>query len=425
MPSSKISRRSGLSAVGLSSIIAAVSGYLVLLVSSHTLTTAENANFLAFWGVLLGLFGALTGLMAEATRAVKSRSMIPAHEKSYGAPVVAVSLLIGGVLAVIVSATSPFWMPVLVPDAVPLLWIAIGLAVLLYAGHVGLAGATSGMEAWGTYSALSATEAVVRLLATAGAAYAIGSLAGLEFGVLTGTLVWLFFAAFSKRGREAIHARADVGIKRYVVRCLFAIATAAASAILITGFPAVIKLVADPSDFAKAAPLLLAISLTRAPIMIPLQAFQGVAMTALIQSSHPAHRVLAKPFLAVVSLGIVGGVLASIIGPYIMSIFGADYAIDGILLGALTLDAAFLAVLTLTGTAAMALGRHGLYLFGWLVATAASVAILLLQLPLETSVILSLSVGPILGAAVHMTGIALIRAKESPNLSALESDRKL
>lgn len=399
----------------MSSIAAAASGYMVLIVAAHSLAQAENADFLAFWGVLLGLFGVLTGLMTEATRAVKTRSMSHPVHNDTGAPVILVSVLIGAAAAILVTATSPWWLPVLIPNASPLLWLGIALSILLYAGHVGLAGVTSGLERWGIYSVLSATEALVRLAAIAGAALLAGGLAGIEFGALAGTVVWLFFAAFSGGGRAALRARADVGTWAYLVRCGFAMATAAASAVLITGFPAVIKIIANPVDFALAAPLLLAVSLTRAPIMIPLQAFQGVAMTALIHSPKPAHRVLAKPFLAIAGLGIIGGVLAAVIGPYVMLIFGPGYALDGWLLGALTLAAAFLAMLTLTGTAAMALGRHGLYLSGWLVATGASVLLLLLPMPLAQTVVVSLSVGPILGALVHATGVLAAGAKTIPS----------
>ncbi|MDO5751458.1 hypothetical protein [Arthrobacter sp.] len=322
-----------------------------------------------------------------------------------GAPVLPVSLLIGAAAALFLALSSPVWMPALIPGAPPLLWLGIALSVLLYSGHIGLAGATAGLERWGTYSSLAATEAIVRLLVMALAAFLGGSLFGLEFGALSGTLVWFYFAAFTSGGRNALRARADVGVLAYVVRCGLAMATAASTAVLITGFPAVIKVAATPADFAVAAPLLLAVSLTRAPIMIPLQAFQGVVMTSLIHSQRPAVQVLVKPFAAILALGMVGGILAAVVGPYIMLIFGPDYSVDGWLLGALTFAAAFLAILTLTGTAAMARGLHRLYLSGWVVATAASVAILFIPGPLDQTVVVSLFVGPIIGAVVHAVGV--------------------
>lgn len=409
-----------LSSVGLSSIVAAACGYVVLIVASRFLSPSENANFLAFWGVLLGLFGVLTGLSAEATRAVKSRSM-EIHDGK-GAPVLPVSLGIGAVAALLLAATSPIWMPSLIPDAPALLWLGIAMAILLYSGHIALAGASAGLERWGTYSSLAATEAILRLLVMAIAAFLGGSLVGLEFGALSGTLVWLYFAFVTNNGRAALRARADVGPRAYVIRCLLAMATAAATAVLVTGLPAVIKIAADPTDFAMAAPLLLAISLTRAPIMIPLQAFQGVVMTSLIHSRLPAHRVLAKPFAAILALGIVGAILAAVMGPYIMLIFGPDYSVDGWLLGALTLAAAFLAVLTLTGTAAMAQGRHGLYLAGWVAATIVTVAILFVPAPLTQNVVTSLFAGPILGVLIHVVG--LFRRRNSvaqPSLPSKDS----
>lgn len=424
MPPSTPRKKRTFSSVGLSSLVAAACGYLVLIVASRSLSPAENANFLAFWGVLLGLFGVLTGLMTEATRAVKSQRMVRIAEPRTGAPVLAVSLLIGAGVAVLVATSSAFWMPALIPNAPPLLWLGIGLAVLLYSGHIGLAGATAGLERWGTYSGLAAAEAIFRLVLMACAAVLGGSLAGLEFAALSGTLIWLYFAAFSQGGRAGLRARADVGTFPYMVRCALAMATAAATAVLVTGLPAVIKIAADPTDFAAAAPLLLAISLTRAPIMIPLQAFQGVVMTALIHSELPAHRVLAKPFAAIVGLGLVGAVAAALVGPYIMLIFGPGYAVNGWLLGALTLAAAFLAVLTLTGTAAMALGRHRLYLAGWVVATAVSVSILFLPGTLNHLVVVSLFSGPVAGALVHAAGVLIGVQKLAP-LHSIAKDSNL
>lgn len=424
MPPHTTPKNRTLSSVALSSLVAAACGYLVLIVASRSLAPAENANFLAFWGVLLGLFGVLTGLMTEATRAVKSGQMGSTTEPRAGAPVLPVSLLIGVGVAVVAATSSAVWMPVLIPNAPPLLWLGIGLAVLLYSGHIGLAGATAGLEHWGTYSALAAAEAIFRLLLMACAAVLGGSLAGLEFAALSGTLVWLYFAAFSQGGRAGLRARADVGVFSYLVRCGLAMATAAATAVLVTGLPAVIKISADPADFAAAAPLLLAISLTRAPIMIPLQAFQGVVMTALIHSELPAHRVMAKPFAAIVGLGLVGAVAAALVGPYIMLIFGPEYTVNGWLLGALTLTAAFLAILTLTGTAAMALGRHRLYLAGWVAATAVSVSILFLPGTLDQLVVVSLFAGPVVGAMVHAAGVLVGKQKPVP-LHSIAKDSNL
>lgn len=401
-------RRSNIPWVGASSILAAASGYAIFLVSARVLPVDQNADFLAFWGVLFGLFGVLTGLMHEATRAAKAASLAPAKLQS-GAPIILSSVLIGGVVAVVLALGSPWWIPAFVPESGPILGVGLVLATVLYAGHVGLAGTLGGREHWGGYSALTAAEALLRFSVVAAAAILGFGLGGLEVAALTGTLVWLVFAFLTPMGRSALRQRADVGMRGYFKRCGYSMASAASSAILITGFPALIKIMSEDAEFAAAAPLLLAVSLTRAPILIPLQAFQGVVMTKLMSADQPAHRVLGKPIALVLAVGVTGGLLATWLGPMILLIFGPGYTLDGVWIGLLTLDAALLAVLTLTGTAALAASRHRIYLAGWFTATAVSVALLALPGPIDLMVVCSLAAGPLAGSAVHLWGLRAVR----------------
>lgn len=404
--------RGNISFVALSSVLAAGSGYAIFLVSARVLPVDQNADFLAFWGVLFGLFGVLTGLMHEATRAAKAASSA-LTKSGPGAPIVLSSVLIGAVVALALALGSPWWIPPLVPTSGPLLWLGLVLATVLYAGHVGLAGTLGGRQHWGNYSALAAGESLVRLGVVAAAAMLGLGLGGLELAALSGTLVWLVFVFLTPTGRSALHQRADVGMRGYFKRCGYSMATAASSAVLITGFPALIKLMSDDLQFANAAPLLLAVSLTRAPILIPLQAFQGVVMTKLMESDQPTHRVLGRPVALVLAVGAAGGLLAAWVGPTIMLIFGPDYSLDGMWIGLLTFDAALLAVLTLTGTAALAAARHRIYLAGWFTATVVSVALLAVPGRLDLMVVCSLAAGPLAGSAVHLWGLRAARPARS------------
>ena len=96
-----------------------------------------------------------------------------------------------------------------------------------------------------------------------------------------------------------------------------------------------------------------------------------------------------------------------------MLIFGSGYALPGIWIALLTADAGLLAVLTMTGTTALALSRHGIYLSGWAVASVVSCLGLFLPMPLESTVVLSLAIGPLCGIAVHTLGI--VRAVRRSN----------
>jgi O-antigen/teichoic acid export membrane protein len=42
--------------VGLASVLAAMSGYLILVIAARTLGPARNADFLVYWALLFGLF---------------------------------------------------------------------------------------------------------------------------------------------------------------------------------------------------------------------------------------------------------------------------------------------------------------------------------------------------------------------------------
>ena len=94
-------------------------------------------------------------------------------------------------------------------------------------------------------------------------------------------------------------------------------------------------------------------------------------------------------------------------GPWLLrSGFGAEYLADGALLAWLTAAAIAIALLTLTGAAAVAAALHRAYSLGWVSATVASTLLLLLPLDLETRTVIALLCGPLVGIAVHLGALA-------------------
>jgi hypothetical protein len=65
-----------------------------------------------------------------------------------------------------------------------------------------------------------------------------------------------------------------------------------------------------------------------------------------------------------------------------------------------------MALLTLTGAAAVAAALHRAYAAGWISATVASMLLLLLPLGLETRTVIALLCGPMVGIAVHLGALA-------------------
>ncbi|KQR16689.1 hypothetical protein [Cellulomonas sp. Leaf334] len=394
--------RGSATGVGVASIIAAASGYGVILIAAWSLEPARNADFLAFWSLLFFSFGMLAGIQNETTRAVRS-AYDGLAGRAPGAPVLPLALAIGAGLGLLLAVTSPWWAGPVLGEHEPVLIGVLALAVVAFAGQVAVAGALGGAGRWSVFAVLVGSEATVRLALVAAAAVAGAAIAGLEVAAAAAAGTWLLVLAASPAARRATGARADVTTGPFLRRAGAAIVAAASSAALVVGFPVLLRLTSTPAEYALSAPLLIAVSLTRAPLMIPLGAYQGVAITHFLTHRDRGVAALRPVALAVLGAGVLGALLAWLVGPWLMTtLIRSDYRVDGVVLAGLTFAAALLALLTLTGAAVLAVDRHAAYTGGWIAATATSVVVLLLPLPVELRAVLSLGVGPVVGVAVHL-----------------------
>lgn len=390
--------------VGAASLFSAASGFLVLFIAARALPPADNAEFLAFWAGLFAVIGILGGLTAETTRAVGARAGDgPAPDgTARGARVITASLIVGGALAALVLVVGLPLADRIFSTRGTAIVILLASAALVYSIHSAVAGSLQGRSLWGPFASLLTTEALIRLAAVGAAAATAGGLFGVEAACLAALLAWVGILAASKASRAAAMSRADVPLGRFLRQTGQALLSAGASAALLVSFPLLVKITTSPQDYDLAAPLLLAISLTRAPIMLPLQAFQGVAIAAVVRARGEGLRVLRKPVAVVTALGVAGSGLAAVAGPPIMLFFGPAYRVEGWVMAALTLASSAIALLTLTGTGLLALGRHRANAAGWVVATAAAVSCLLLPFSTEVRCVLALLAGPVPGIAVHL-----------------------
>ena len=398
------------SGIVISSIIAAASAFLSQVISARTLSVDDNQEFLLDWSLLFGVIGIVAGMQNETTRAVTAaRSgqsrLAPGR---LGPRVLSGGLFWAGLIAIGILASSVLWAPRLGPSTSPVIVIIAACAVVLYGCHATLAGALAGHREWGLFAWLMGGEAASRLfLAVLAGVFLAGSLLSMELAATASVLVWALFVLVSTPSRTAIGARADVPMRRLLSNCGLAIASSAASAALITGFPALLKLVSGHQDAAVMASLILAISLTRSPIMIPLQAFQGVAIAAFTESGASSPKALIKPMLLLLAIGAGGALLAWALGPWLMRLlFGDAYQLAGIVFAGLTIAAVSLAWLTLTGTAAIAASAHRSYTTGWVFAALVTLGLLFLPLGIEMRAVVALFFGPLSGAAIHLNAIA-------------------
>lgn len=403
----------GATGVGAASLVAAASGYAVLVIAANVLDKAENADFLSFWGLLFFLFGALGGLQSEVTRSVHvaRTAHLPTRVATGttapevapgGALVLPLGLFVGGAMAAIIAVTSPIWAHAVLGSHPQVPVTLIALAVVAFAGHCTVAGTLAGRGQWTVYSQLVGAEALVRLLLAIAVGVAGAGPLGLRAASATAAATWLLLTAVP-RVRSVRQQRADATSRTFLTASGQAMVGAASSAGLVVGFPVLLRISTPADAFALAAPLLLAVQLTRAPLLIPLNAYQGVAITHFLAHRDRGARPLIRLAAVIGAVGLVGAGAAALVGPWLMELLlGSGYRVGPVILGTLTLTAALLALLTLTGAATLALDGHRVYAIGWLAATVCSAAALLLPGSLEARVLTSLALGPLVGIAVHV-----------------------
>lgn len=425
-PSGTVTRYQSLALLG-SSLLAAVSTLVVTMIAQRALTGSELTEFLLFWAALFTVTGIITGIQPEVTRAVGTArtQTVSAEESSLqgaGARVVTVAAILGAIAGVLVLVSSPLWAGQQIPHSAAVGVTAMAVGVFLYALQATMSGVTAGEDRWYLFAAVGGLESAGRLILMLAAALMIPSLAGLEVATVIPMGLWLILAFVTVSGRRLWVARADVPARRLTTNILWSFLSSAAAAVLMMGFPNVLK----ASGAAEREPvvlgtLILAISITRSPIMIPLQAFQGVAVSAFLKQRHRPVAAFIKPAAAVVAVGAVGALAAYLVGPLLFRLIyppaaGAEFAYEaaasGITLGALVFASALLALMTLSGNMALAVNQHRIYLAGWVVAAAVTLSLaFLLPAPLVPRAIVALAVGPVCGFVVHMVGVSVIAPK--------------
>ena len=97
------------------------------------------------------------------------------------------------------------------------------------------------------------------------------------------------------------------------------IAAAGASAILVMGFPVLLK--ATSGDLgATGGVVILAVTLTRAPLLVPLTAMQGNLIAHFVDQRAERLRALVAPAAVVAVLGAVGVAAAGMFGPWLLRV---------------------------------------------------------------------------------------------------------
>lgn len=390
--------------VTVATVVAAVSGYLVLLLAARHLGAGGYAVFAVFWAAYGLVTGAQNGQLQETTRAVRAASE---SDVAQGRPL-RVNIGIGVGLAALVAATAPLWSSRVFDEQRGLSVMLLALGVASFAVYAHLCGALSGAVRWTPFAVLLSVDALIRL---GGAVLAVAAGWGVSaFLVVTviGSVSWCLVLLGSSAARRAVGLPGDVDTRRLTANTLTAMAAALASAVVVMGFPVLINLTSRTADDQQVVgAVILAVTLTRAPLLVPLNSFQGFLISRFVTARPRVATSLAAPLAVVAVIGAVGAVAAWAIGSWLLThVFGGDYTLPGLTLAWFTLGATALGVLTVTGSATVAVGAHRWYAAGWWVAAAACAALLTVPLSVADRVALSLIAGPLVGVSVHVLGLA-------------------
>ncbi|MGB3484558.1 MAG: hypothetical protein WBB07_20370 [Mycobacterium sp.] len=405
--------RSSVARVGVATAVTAVCGYAVLYLAARDLDPAGFSVFAVFWGAFGLVTGAAFGLLQQTTREIKLAATASAARGPVTHPM-RVGAIVGLLTAAVLAGSSALWAPHVFADARTLSVVLLAVGLAGFCVHATLLGVLAGDNRWTQYGALMVTDAVLRVVVAVTTVLIGWGLVGFLWATVAGAASWLLLLLVSPTARAAAHLVANQNTVTFLRGTAHAVAAAGASAVLVMGFPVLLK--ATSGDLgAGGGVVILAVTLTRAPLLVPLTAMQGNVIAHFVdQRSHPL-RALLGPTGLVVAVGAVGVVLAGTAGPWLLRVgFGADYVASGALLAWLTGGAVAVALLTVTGAATVAAALHRAYSLGWVSATVASALLLSLPWALETRTVVALLCGPLVGIGVHVAALTYA-AKERPS----------
>jgi len=408
--------RGSMARVGTATAVTALCGYAVIYLAARDLAPTGFSIFGVFWGAFGLVTGAANGLLQETTREVRSTpyvsdlAALPAPGEPRTHPM-RVAMLVGMAAAVLIAGSSPLWSGRVFVEArlLSVLLLSVGLAG--FCVHATLLGMLAGTNQWTRYGALMVTDAIIRVMVAA-ATVALGwRLVGFLWATVAGAVAWLILLMASPATRATARLLTPGGTATFLRGAAHSITAAGASAILVMGFPVLLKLTSAELG-AQGGVIILAVTLTRAPLLVPLTAMQGNLIAHFVDERSNRIRALLAPAAIVGAIGAVGVLAAAVVGPWVLRVaFGPQYHASSALLAWLTAGAVAIAMLTLTGAAAVAAALHRAYSLGWVSATVASGLLLLLPLSLQTRTVVGLLCGPVVGIGVHL--VALSRATRS------------
>ncbi|GIJ11474.1 lipopolysaccharide biosynthesis protein [Micromonospora andamanensis] len=400
--------------VGIGLAVVGLAAYVHLALAGHNLDAADYSSLSVLWSVVftlgIGVFFPVEQEVARLVAARRTRGLPPGPVLARGAAVAAIVL---GLLLLLTIGTADLLTDRLF-DGDPTMVPALGGALAALAVAHTTRGVLSGLRRFGWYGTQLGLDGGLRIGLVAALA-----VTGVDSPVAYALV--LVVAPLAAVALTAVPVARTIGRGPAVpwpplIRGLTLLTISSLLAQVVVNVGVINVRLLDPTDVATAGALLSALVLVRIPLFVfgSMQAalLPGLS-TAAATGDEPAFRALLRRSLAVVTaLGALGGILAALLGPWLVrALFDTpDVLGHG--------DFAWLSVATLAYLWAMVLGqallardRHHAQALAWTVGVAALAVATLPPLPVALRVELGYTVGSVVAAAVML---ALLRRRRTP-----------
>jgi O-antigen/teichoic acid export membrane protein len=395
-----------LGTVGIAVLIAAGLGYPLLIVTARTLSPADNAVFLTFWGIVFGVGSTLAPVEQELSRLAAVADVAGKRADATGLRTVAVAAAAVGLFGLLVALPPVSERLFGEHTVLALVALASGLA---FAVQFGTRGTLIGFHEAKSFGGLVVSEAAVRIgLLGLFVVLGLNGVVPLAIAVAAGSFAFLPFAFRVRKHLDLTGGAEPWGV--VARRILVLMLSAGLTASVLTGYPAIVKLFATTREELEAlSGLFLALTVARLPLLLlsPVQAMAVPTVVRLSQDEEghgKLRALLVKGSAGAFGLAAVGAAFGWLIGPWAVKLlFGAQYDVPGWVLAGLVWSSVLLGAVMLLAAVLVARTEGAKVLVLWALVAALSVLVLTFAPgDLVLRAVLGLVVAPTIGAFVAM-----------------------
>lgn len=393
----------GLRSILIATAVAGLLGYAIQLLAPALLPDGTAyVTFSMYWSTLYLCVAALSGLQQEVTRAARPAAGTVTQQ----ATLRSFSLIVIAVVVAAVTIVALVAGPVVFRGHTAALAVALGTGLVGYVLVAVVGGVLYGLHLWNAVAVMTIIDVGVRAVLVVVAFLAgwsaewVAFAVSLPFGMAV-LLVWL------RMRRRIVGAfRLDVRLGRLLANAAGTVTAAAAMGLMMNGMPLLLGIAAGGTDEVVLAGLILTITLTRAPLVVPLLALQSF----LISVFREAGRAVMKRLLAALGIAALAVTLlaaaAWAVGPWVIGVVSrGQYDVSPAMMATITVSAGLVGMMCVTGPALVGRNRHVPYTAGWMGAALLTIVALMLPLAFESRLVVALLVPPAIGLCVHVVAI--------------------